>query len=424
MLPVLQMRVSLRADNSGNTAIQGVVYQALKAATPWDCGKIASYDVEDTTTRKRVQIESLRLEGAPPVCTAAGGPYYQQPTVLLVLNPGGIGKSDKLTVALANLPAPLTSAPSAAVSLSDAQVAKYATVPYALTVTPQAAPQELMTSGLKRDTGQLAIAFTAPEIARGFHGAAVYASSTDLFSTDERDAKSAFAASLGLKRGLATNWYVPASLQETIQGNQVATNLSAVTTASATSLAPLGWSKGALYNNYVQAPNPPELTLSASYTHRVNQLVTKTSPLLAVDDVGLNPYASFTPIYLFNNLCNWMHKPKAGAAAAPAPAAAGGAAAAAPGPSKQYCLGLQTDMGMWYLPLDTTAKGSQKAEGYGDVSILIPISDIPFSSSALTNLIMGSPTSSQLRIKYSDDVNAANNYARTRQWTFAFEVIK
>jgi hypothetical protein len=37
-----------------------------------------------------------------------------------------------------------------------------------------------------------------------------------------------------------------------------------------------------------------------------------------------------------------------------------------------YCEG---ELGLYYLPLQMTTKGSQRAEGYADGSTLIPISD-------------------------------------------------
>jgi hypothetical protein len=62
---------------------------------------------------------------------------------------------------------------------------------------------------------------------------------------------------------------------------------------------------------------------------------------------------------------------------------------------------------------------------YGDVSILVPLSDMAFASSFLTYATKGqNPAKFQVRIKYSDSVNAANNYARAKQWTFGIEASK
>jgi hypothetical protein len=74
------------------------------------------------------------------------------------------------------------------------------------------------------------------------------------------------------------------------------------------------------------------------------------------------------------------------------------------------------------LPLDKTKSGSQQVEGYGDVSILIPLSNLNFEKFKLVE--KDSLLNSQLRVKYSDSVNPANNYARSRQWTFGIEVMK
>jgi hypothetical protein len=82
------------------------------------------------------------------------------------------------------------------------------------------------------------------------------------------------------------------------------------------------------------------------------------------------------------------------------------------------------DLGLWYLPLNHTIAGSQRVDGYGDISILVPLSDFSLASKQLTYVTKGDSTKFQLRIKYADSVNAANNYARTRQWTFGLEALK
>jgi hypothetical protein len=78
--------------------------------------------------------------------------------------------------------------------------------------------------------------------------------SKDLFSTNERDTQSAFEAGLGYQVGLSSRWYAPLKFEEQVQGNQVATNLSAVTnTQLTTSLpfdVPLKW-------GVIDAPMPP-----------------------------------------------------------------------------------------------------------------------------------------------------------------------
>jgi hypothetical protein len=397
MLPVTAIRVHF------GLAIHDVVDSAI--AAKWDCAKTTSYTVAIGGTKTHIAIANLRLEGGAGGATACSVGLVAQPDVILVLKDNTLNTNDKLTVSLANLPAGLAATSSAAVAVPKSLNS------VAITITPQAAPGEALTDGAKRDVGQLNIAFTAPEIAPKFALGAVYLNSADTFSTDERDSKSAFAATIGFKRGLTSRWYTPFSVQETMQGNQDATSLSAVTALALSSIMPWSWNRRVLYNGAMQAPNPPEFTLNASYTRRIEQSVTKATPLLAVNDFSLNPSATFTPIYLLPATCTWLQKKlsKAGAAAST---------------SRQYCLALQTDLGMWYLPLDTTKSGSQRAEGYGDISILIPLSDIPFVSKSISNLITGNTSNNQLSIKYSDSVNPANNYARTKQWTYGFAVIK
>ena len=77
------------------------------------------------------------------------------------------------------------------------------------------------------------------------------------------------------------------------------------------------------------------------------------------------------------------------------------------------------------IALDTVpGSKSKRAEGYGDISILIPLSDFSVASKELTYVTAKDPTKFQVRIKYADSVNAANNYARTKQWTFGIEALK
>lgn len=281
--------------------------------------------------------------------------------------------------------------------------------------TLQSAPGEALTNGKSRDVGQMTLALAETDL---FHNSPVnfYAKSTDLFSTDEKDTKSAFLATFGAQRDLFPKVYSPVQLEERIQGNQTATNLSAVTSLSASLLTP--WSKSAtVFNNSViSAPLAPQLALAGLYTHRIYQLVTAKSPLLSVDDFSLNPSLSWSSITVpvSCKIFGWLGK-----IGKPAPPA--GAPAASP---TQYCMGSTIDLGAWYLPLDLTTAKSQRFEGYGDASILLPLAGFGAFSKLFPYLTSSDPTKTQIQIKYSDSVNAANNYARARGWTFGFQALK
>ena len=271
-------------------------------------------------------------------------------------------------------------------------------------LVPQGVPAESLTNGKTRDVGQLTVSYMAPFVANS----PIFVSSNNLFSTDEKDSKSAFALTGGVSRGLFNSVYIPAQLSETIQGNQVATSLSAVSSLSITGLVPWYWTHNALNNSWIDAGLSPEFSFAALYTRRFKQQVTAETPLLSENDASLNPALVVEPFYLFPNFCaryrKWIN------------------AKPANNVSRQFCLGYQVDLGAWYLPLDKTARGSQQFEGYGDVSILVPLSNLNFNKFNFVqqdNLL-----SSQLHIEYSDSVNAANNYARSRQWTFGIEVMK
>src|ERR1035438_406019 len=59
----------------------------------------------------------------------------------------------------------------------------------------------------------------------------LYLDTKDLFSTNERDTKSAFEGGLGVQVGLSRNTYLPLKFEGQAQGNQVASNLSSVALA-------------------------------------------------------------------------------------------------------------------------------------------------------------------------------------------------
>jgi hypothetical protein len=205
-----------------------------------------------------------------------------------------------------------------------------------------------------------------------------------------------------------------------VQGNQAASNVSAVTNLSLSGLVPWYWSRKALNNPAIDAGLAPEFALAGAYTRRIEQLVTAKTPKLAENDASINPSLTVEPFYLAPARCaqfqTWI-KNHGGAAAA-----GGGAGDGSGSTSRQFCVGLQLDLGLYYLPLDKTKAGSEEAEGYGDISILVPLSNLNFGDFQIVKA--DGLLNSQIHIKWSDSVNAANNYARTRQWTFGIEVMK
>jgi hypothetical protein len=279
--------------------------------------------------------------------------------------------------------------------------------------TLQAAPGEALTNGKTRDVGQMTLAIAETDLFRN-SPVNFYAKSADLFSTDEKDNKSAFLAIFGGQHDLFLKVYSPIQLEERIQGNQTATNLSAVTDLSGSLLAP--WSKSApVFNNgVISAPLAPTFALGGQYIHRFRQLVTAKSPLLTVDDFSLNPYLSWSSITVpvTCKVFAWLGK------------ISKSAPAGAPTPPSSYCVGTTVDLGAWYLPLDLTSAKSQRFEGYGDVSILLPLAGFSGFSRLFPYLTSTDSAKTQIQIKYSDSVNAANNYARTRGWTFGFQALK
>jgi hypothetical protein len=322
----------------------------------------------------------------------------------LILN-SDVAPSETLQVSLVGLPNGMS-------ALSNGTL-KFTQKMFNFSAVPQAAPNEKLTNGKSRDTGQLAITISDTnlfsKLQMPFN---TYVKSKDLFSTDEKDSKSAFSGTVGVQRGVFPKWYAPLHLEQTIQGNQIATNLSTLSALGLTTLLPWAWSRPAFYNLGFEAPLPPDVTVDNQFTHRINQNITPTSKALAVNDYSLNASLSWSsirfpwacPAFAWLRLTKKPDDPK--------------------NSDTPYCLGTELNVGAYYLPFDLTAYKSQRVEGYGDVSILIPLVRLSFGSKVFPFLTSGDPAKSQIRIKYADTVDAANNYARARQWTYGVELIK
>jgi hypothetical protein len=391
MQPVTRIEVQL-----SGTDVTG----ALRGAR-WDCAQTAS-----VSSYKVSAISSKGSSRDVPVAFVDTGLTCKTP----VFSPGSvklhvrleISKSDQIQVTLQNLKTNDVLIQSMPTAMSgDA-------TPVAFTATPQAAPGEALLDGTTRDTGQLSVSFTDSRLAPALP-VDLYLKSTDLFSTNERDAKSAFSGTFGAQRGLLRSLYSPVHVEGGMQGNQIASNLSAVAAGGITTLVPWSWSRNALNNQGIQVPLPPDFNLNAQYTHRFRQDPSTKKPL-ATDDFSLNPSITWSAISLpwMCPVLKWLDK------------------SAKSDPKTQYsgCLGIEGDAGLWYLPLDHTSKGSQRAEGYYDASILIAVSNLKFLAGIFPYVSSNDPAKSRIRIKYSDTVNAANNYVRSKTWTYGIELIK
>jgi hypothetical protein len=258
----------------------------------------------------------------------------------------------------------------------------------------------------KKAIYQFPISSSLPLVANNRGG--LFVETKDLFSTNERDSKSAFMAGAGYQAGLLNRWTMPLKLEQQMTGNQVATNLSAVTTAQVSTTLP--WfdalTPGAAHPESVANDLPafdqsPNLTVGFPYTRRIRQVLASGSKPLPVNDFAIIP-----AIALGNERLIEFGAYKARQSNKVPPF------------STQW----EADWGMYYLPLETTASGSKRAEGSGDVSVLIPISDFQ----VFPGLTLDQKTQvnqMQLRIKWQDTVNPTNNYVRTRGWTFGLEVV-
>jgi len=388
MRPTALIEVHLNgdADLENALALKDEINRAEQHG--WNCSSKSSYAVTVSDSTKPLPVAAILSVGRGKCTDPVPAP------VLIQLN-AHVNSTTNYIVTLVGLPSGSTIA-------SKGQAFPAATV-NSFSIVPQGVPGETLTNGNTRDVGQLTVSYSAPFIA----DSPFFVSSSNLFSTDEKDSKSAFSVTGGVSRGLLNGAYVPANLSETIQGNQTATSISAVSSFSVTGLVPWYWTHDALNNGWIDAGQSPEFSFAAQYTHRFAQQATSTG-MLTEDDAALNPSLVIEPFFLLPNFCaryrKWIGTKKADDG------------------SRQFCLGYQIDLGAFYLPLDKTKNGSQRFEGYGDVSILIPLSNLNFNK--FNFIQQDNLLSSQVHIEYSDSVNAANNYARSRQWTFGIEVMK
>jgi hypothetical protein len=322
----------------------------------------------------------------------------------------------------------LTDASNTPVSLSGTGTINWKTS--ILTASAQTVNNETLTdkTTYKKTIYQFPVSANLPIARLGGTWGGVFAETKDTFSTNERDSKSAFMGGVGIQVGLMRRWTVPFKVEEQATGNQVATNLAAVTNAQVSTTLPwTAWLTPGATTPYPTSTEPghlawhdlpawnnaPTLTIAFPYTHRVNQVVAPGSKALPVEDWAINPAMALTSERLLEI---WHPKDPTSRPNQNPPVYYDPWYRVAP-----FTFNWEADWGMYFLPLQKTAKGTDRAEGTGDVSILIPISDfaqIPGLSLDQTSQI----NQMQLRIKWQDSVNATNNYVRTKGWTFGLEL--
>jgi hypothetical protein len=400
LITVIDVNFDSSPRDSNGITLQTHIMHALAAG--WDCHKVANYDVEYKVRGGTPHKVPVLMATVNSTCKAT----ESLPNVRLYL--AETPRLDaKYTVAIS---ADSKTARSGEVAFTAPELssASVPSGPSAISAGFQTILNEPLTDKTYKGVSQATLAYGNPSLKSGNWGA-IYLDSNNLFSTNERDKKSAFEAAVGYHRGLLPNWYSPFKIEPSIQGNQVATNLSMVTSVGLSTELPWHWTNAFLNNAFIRVPLSPELSLNAPYTHRINQLVSANSKLLADNDFALTPSLAFAHNSLLDGLCKKYQGWLLGSGS-PKP------------PTSKFCLGLEADLGLWYLPLDLTKSGSQRVEGYGDVSFLIPITDFqwPFTPASLSSQAL----QSQIRIEYADSVSAINNYARTKKWSFGVELIK
>ena len=379
----------------------------------WDCTKPSSYRVAVLANESGGSPKPLRYETIMYVALQGNDDVTgkrltfcepRHPGMVQLIIDSNLSNTETVQVSLVGLPDGLT-------AQSDGKLA-FTQTGFSLSVVPQAAPSEKLTNGMSRDVGQLSLSLADSSLfPKSSLPLDVYAKSKALFSTDEKDSQSSFSETVGIRRGIIPKWYTPVHFEETIQGNQSATNLSNVATLGFTTLLPWSWSGKVFRNPIFDAPLPPDATVNNQYIYRIKQDIAPTLKALATNDYSLNLSLSWASIRFpwACTLLDWIHIRSQNTSTQS---------------NSSYCLGAELNGGTYYLPLDLTAAKTQRLEGYGDVSILLPLSSLTSFSKFFPFLGSGDPAKSQIRIKYADSVNPANNYARSKQWTYGIELMK
>ena len=377
---------AIRPDASGNT-LRYYVRDAIKNG--WNCFDPKNYSVTYTLpgnkTEHSVQLASVTGNFA---CNAG---YDLQVVNLWLNDPVNFKSSYK--VELKGIDSKTNKN-----IWSAAKQFPSSSRPVMISATPQSISNEPLSTGTYKTVEQVALSATVPIAATQAKQTGAYLVSNDVISSNERDNKSAFLGGAGFEYD-PRRWYAPIKLEADVQGNQVATNLSTIASASVSTAVPWGGTGKLLDNPLFGFPLSPTLSLALPYTHRINQVVSAKGTPLPVNDFSLNPALALANGTLLKSLCN----PNS--------------------PNKSIlCFGLSMDLGFYYLPLEKTSAGNQRVDGYGDVSFFIPITNfqkplqlVTFSSQTLQ---------SEFQIEYCDSVSPANNYARTKKWSFGVVLIK
>ncbi len=339
-------------------------------------GSSSSYSVVDARTRNRMTIRSLEF----PI--VGGGPDY---TLAYLELDASARNGDSYEVSLLG-----TGGTPVAKMKSPVVVKGFQT--YSFNLNPQAAPGESLTSGAKRDVGQLNVSMGKPDLL-GWSFARTYVETTDLYSTDERDSKSKFEATAGIERSLTPAWYVPMHVESKVQGDQTAQNLSYLSQLGLQTVLPWHRLKAVLYNPVLQIPVSPVISLDGQYERRINQDTQSKKKFPDHNDFRLKPTIAWVPIRFL------------------------------PGLIGQDSVDVELNLKGWYLPFDQTKPaGRQRFEGYGDASVLIPLSRLTFLGPALTFLTSNDPNKARIRVKYSAGANDANGFKHFRLWSYGIEV--
>jgi hypothetical protein len=346
-------------------------------------------------------VEFLPSSGGPSVCppgSPRAGLVLHNDLALgvafLAVNQG-IHNKDKLSVSL------LADGTEIAKTSNPAEVKGFPD--WTFNLNPQAVPGEKLVNGNKRDVGQVTVNLSTPDLFK-WNFARSYIESSDVISTDERDTNSKVEGTFGFEHNLTPAWYLPAHLESKAQGDQVGRNLSFLEGFGLSTLLPWRGLRPVLFNSAIQAPVSPIITLDAQYERRINQDADSLKKFPNQNDFRLNPALSWTPIRLLPGVTQCLAK-------------------------TSDLFDVEINFKSWYLPNDKTARGNQRLEAGGDISLLIPLQ--PFSrlavigpALALLNPDQSNPGKTRIRIKYSAGANDANGFKHSRQWNFGLEASK
>ena len=263
---------------------------------------------------------------------------------------------------------------------------------FSFSLTPSFVQTETLNNGKKRPVGQLAVSFDELTLTPSRTAARTYLKTNSTISTDAKDNQSNVNVAFGVQRSIARSWYIPVHAETKVLGDQVANNVSSVTSGGLTTILPWQWTRSLFSTRLFSAPVSPEFTFDGQFERRFRQ-----------DRASEQQFRDKNAFRLFGD-CSW--KP----------------IRLLPGDGSGDSVTLEIQGKGWYIPRQHKATGQifNRMEGLLQVSVLVPVTKLSPNGSGFMSDTKG--TKSHIRIQYSHGANEANGFKHSSTLTIGIEV--